>query len=253
MPNETATARLDGMEDEADSLRLFLEEVGRRRLLTPVEELELARRAEQGDLEAKRRLIESNLRLVVAVAKGYRGLGVPFLDLIQEGALGLMRAVEKFDHRRGHRLSTYAIWWIRQSVRRAVSNGSRTIRVPVHVVERQQQLARARRRLSDVLGREPTRVELAEATGLSLRHVGEALAAMRTASATRSTRSTTMTASAVSDATVAPATPIAIPTSASVSAGASLTPSPTIITGRSSGFACMARTTSSFSSGECSE
>ena len=132
----------------ADSLQLFLADVGRHKLLTASEEVTLAKSIERGDLIAKRRMIESNLRLVVSIAKGYRGLGVPFLDLIQEGTLGLNRAVEKFDWRRGFKFSTYATWWIRQSVQRAVANNARTIRVPVHVVERQQKLGRAARRSS---------------------------------------------------------------------------------------------------------
>ena len=125
----------------ADSLQLFLADVGRHKLLTAAEEVALAKAIERGDRLAKRRMIESNLRLVVSIAKGYRGLGVPFLDLIQEGTLGLNRAVEKFDWRRGFKFSTYATWWIRQSVQRAVANHARTIRVPVHVVERQQKLS----------------------------------------------------------------------------------------------------------------
>jgi len=161
----------------ADSLQLFLADVGRHKLLTASEEVTLAKAIERGDLLAKRRMIESNLRLVVSIAKGYRGLGVPFLDLIQEGTLGLNRAVEKFDWRRGFKFSTYATWWIRQSVQRAVANHARTIRVPVHVVERQQKLSRAARRLEVELGREATKDELAEATGLPMQHVDEALGA----------------------------------------------------------------------------
>jgi RNA polymerase primary sigma factor len=161
----------------ADSLQLFLADVGRHKLLTASEEVTLAKSIERGDLLAKRRMIESNLRLVVSIAKGYRGLGVPFLDLIQEGTLGLNRAVEKFDWRRGFKFSTYATWWIRQSVQRAVANHARTIRVPVHVVERQQKLSRAARRLEVELGREATKEELAEATGLPMQHVDEALGA----------------------------------------------------------------------------
>jgi RNA polymerase primary sigma factor len=161
----------------ADSLQLFLADVGRHKLLTAAEEVALAKRIERGDPVAKRTMIESNLRLVVSIAKGYRGLGVPFLDLIQEGTLGLNRAVEKFDWRRGFKFSTYATWWIRQSVQRAVANHARTIRVPVHVVERQQKLSRAARRLEVELGRDATKQELAEATGLPLQHVDEALGA----------------------------------------------------------------------------
>ena len=165
------------MSGAADSLQLFLADVGRHKLLTAADEVILAKPIERGDPTAKRRMIESNLRLVVSIAKGYRGLGVPFLDLIQEGTLGLNRAVEKFDWRRGFKFSTYATWWIRQSVQRAVANHARTIRVPVHVVERQQKLSRAARRLEVELGREATKEELAEATGLPMQHVDEALGA----------------------------------------------------------------------------
>jgi RNA polymerase primary sigma factor len=174
---ETEAAPVVVVSGSADSLQLFLADVGRHKLLTAAEEVMLAKRIERGDVTAKRHMIESNLRLVVSIAKGYRGLGVPFLDLIQEGTLGLNRAVEKFDWRRGYKFSTYATWWIRQSVQRAVANHARTIRVPVHVVERQQKLSRAARRLEVELGREATKEELAEATGLPMQHVDEALGA----------------------------------------------------------------------------
>ena len=174
---EPAQAQAHALVGAADSLQLFLADIGRHKLLTAAEEVMLAKAIERGDLTAKRRMIESNLRLVVSIAKGYRGLGVPFLDLIQEGTLGLNRAVEKFDWRRGYKFSTYATWWIRQSVQRAVANHARTIRVPVHVVERQQKLGRAARRLEVELGREATKEELAEATGLPIQHVDEALGA----------------------------------------------------------------------------
>jgi RNA polymerase primary sigma factor len=174
---EPVPVEVPELSGAADSLQLFLADVGKHRLLTAADEVTLAKRIERGDPVAKRRMIESNLRLVVSIAKGYRGLGVPFLDLIQEGTLGLNRAVEKFDWRRGYKFSTYATWWIRQSVQRAVANHARTIRVPVHVVERQQKLSRAARRLEVELGREATRDELAEATGLPIQHVDEALGA----------------------------------------------------------------------------
>ena len=162
---------------ELDPLRLLLADVGRHKLLTAAEEVKLAKRIERGDVAAKQRMIEANLRLVISIAKGYRGVGVPFLDLIQEGTLGLNRAVEKFDWRRGFKFSTYATWWIRQAVQRAVANNARTIRVPVHIVERQQKLGRAARRLEVELGRDATLEELAEATGLAVQHVDEALSA----------------------------------------------------------------------------
>jgi len=174
---EAAVWAAETLSGAADSLQLFLADVGRHKLLTAADEVTLAKRIERGDPVAKRRMIESNLRLVVSIAKGYRGLGVPFLDLIQEGTLGLNRAVEKFDWRRGFKFSTYATWWIRQSVQRAVANHARTIRVPVHVVERQQKLSRAARRLEVELGREATKQELADATGLPIQHVDEALGA----------------------------------------------------------------------------
>jgi RNA polymerase primary sigma factor len=160
-----------------DSLQLFLAQVGRHRLLTADEEVALAKRVERGDGEARRRMIESNLRLVVSIAKSYRSKGLPFLDLIQEGVLGLTRAVEKFDWRKGYKFSTYATWWIRQAMQRAIANQARTIRLPVHVLERQRKLTGAARRLEVQLGRDASPEELAEATGLERQHVGDALAA----------------------------------------------------------------------------
>ena len=158
-----------------DSLSLFLREIGRYPLLTAAEEVALAKRVERGDQAAKERMITSNLRLVVANAKRYRGHGVPLGDLIQEGTIGLNRAVEKFDWRKGFKFSTYATWWIRQSCQRAISNQAHTIRIPTHVQERQQKLGRTRSRLELELGREPTIEELADATGYKLDHVDEAL------------------------------------------------------------------------------
>jgi RNA polymerase primary sigma factor len=160
-----------------DAVRMYLRSIGRVPLITREDEVRLAKRIEQNDMSAKNALIEANLRLVVSIAKRYSGRGLTLLDLIQEGNLGLIRAVEKFDWRRGFKFSTYATWWIRQSVQRAVANHARTIRVPVHVVERQQKLSRAARRLEVELGREATKEELAEATGLPMQHVDEALGA----------------------------------------------------------------------------
>ena len=160
-----------------DSLQLFLVEVGQHKLLNPAQEVILAKRIERGDLLAKRQMIEANLRLVVSIAKRYRGLGVPFLDLIQEATIGLIRAVEKFNWRRGYKFSTYATWWIRQAAQRAVANHAHTIRIPIHVGERQKQLARAARRLDLELGREATNQELAKATDLPIQQVDDALSA----------------------------------------------------------------------------
>jgi RNA polymerase primary sigma factor len=160
---------------ELDSLRLFLADAGRHALLTAAEEVALAKRVERGDLGAKRRMIESNLRLVVSIAKEHRHRGVPLLDLIQEGSIGLNRAVEKFDWRRGHRFSTYATWWIHQSVYRGAMSQGPTIRLPLHVVERRRKLAVVSRRLESELERTPTREELAAATGFDAQHVEEAL------------------------------------------------------------------------------
>ncbi|HEX2112540.1 MAG TPA: sigma-70 family RNA polymerase sigma factor [Gaiellaceae bacterium] len=165
----------DARPDASDSLQLFLAGIGRYPLLTAAEEVVLAKRIERGDAEAKERMINSNLRLVVSIAKRYRGNGVPFLDLIQDGVIGLNRAVEKFDWRKGYKFSTYATWWIRQAVQRSISGQARTIRVPTHVHERRQTLARHVRALETDLGRPPTHEELAEATGLAPKHVDEAL------------------------------------------------------------------------------
>ncbi|MGH2739338.1 MAG: sigma-70 family RNA polymerase sigma factor [Actinomycetota bacterium] len=145
----------------SDTLRLFLNEIGRHRLLTAEEEVELAKGIEQGDMEAKNRMINSNLRLVVSIAKRYQGYGLSLLDLIQEGVFGLIRATEKFDWRRGLKFSTYATWWIRQAVTRGVHNQARTIRLPAHVAELEFRVARAERELGARLGREPTDEEIA--------------------------------------------------------------------------------------------
>jgi RNA polymerase primary sigma factor len=172
---ELSKAEAAEVREAADSLGLFLGEIGRYQLLTAAEEVELAKRIERGDVEAKNRMITSNLRLVVSVARRYQGHGLPLGDLIQEGIIGLVRAVEKFDWRKGFKFSTYAVWWIRQAVQRAVANQSRTIRIPVHVNERRQKLSRARRDLVAKYGREPTEEELAEEAGLPLDHVRDAL------------------------------------------------------------------------------
>ena len=158
-----------------DSLTLFMNAAGRYDLLTAADEVALAKRIERGDLAAKELMINSNLRLVVSIAKRYQGRDLPLGDLIQEGVIGLNRAVEKFDWRRGFKFSTYATWWIRQACQRAIANQSTTIRVPVHVNERRLKLSRAASQLQAKLGRDPTREELAEAAGLSLQHVDEAL------------------------------------------------------------------------------
>ena len=149
-----------------DSLQLFLKDIGKVRLLTAQEEVDLARRIERGDLDAKQKMVESNLRLVVSIAKNYRNQGLPFLDLIQEGTLGLVRAAEKFDYRKGFKFSTYATWWIRQAIARALADKARTIRIPVHVVEKLNKIGRAERKLVTELGREPTAEEIAHHTGI---------------------------------------------------------------------------------------
>jgi RNA polymerase primary sigma factor len=166
-------------EATSDSLQLFLRDISQRALLTAAEEVELAKRIEKGDTAAKNRMIESNLRLVVANAKRYRGLGLPFLDLIQEGIIGLIRAVEKFDHRRGFKFSTYATWWIRQAMQRALQQQSRTIRIPVHVGQELARVRSAERRLSGELGRDPLPEEVAADVGLAVEQLEELRAAER--------------------------------------------------------------------------
>jgi RNA polymerase primary sigma factor len=162
-----------------DALQLFLNEAGRWPLLTKEEEVELAKRIERGDAEAKEQMINSNLRLVVSIAKRYQGHGLSLLDLIQEGIIGLIRAVEKFDWRRGFKFSTYATWWIRQAVQRGVANKSRTIRIPVHIADREQRIARAERLLAPQLGRQPTEDEIAKQAKLPLKQVREVRQAAR--------------------------------------------------------------------------
>ena len=151
----------DPKELSGDSLQLFLTSIGKVRLLTAAQEVELAKRIERGDLRAKSQMIEANLRLVVSIAKGYRNQGLPFLDLIQEGTLGLVRAVEKFDYRRGYKFSTYATWWIRQSVARALADKGRTVRMPVHVVEKLNKITRFERRAVAERGTVPQVEEIA--------------------------------------------------------------------------------------------
>ncbi|MBI1270896.1 MAG: RNA polymerase sigma factor RpoD [Cyanobacteriota/Melainabacteria group bacterium] len=162
-----------------DSVRLYLREIGRIQLLKPDEEIELARKILQGDMMAKRKLVQANLRLVVSIAKKYIGRGLSFLDLIQEGNLGLIRASEKFDHERGYKFSTYATWWIRQAITRALADKSRTIRVPVHMVETINKLKKVTRQLAQELNRKPTEHELANAMDVSIVKLHEIIKAAK--------------------------------------------------------------------------
>jgi RNA polymerase primary sigma factor len=172
-----ALPRIDRTESDSesegglDALRLYLRAIGKVDLLTAAQEVELAKRIERGDMEAKRQMVEANLRLVVSIAKGYLGRGLSFLDLIQEGSLGLIRAVEKFDYRRGYKFSTYATWWIRQAVTRAVADKSRSIRIPVHMVEKLNRVHFVERQLVQDLGREPEPWEIAEELGWTVQDV----------------------------------------------------------------------------------
>ncbi len=163
------------VEPSLDSLRLYLREIGKVNLLTADQEVTLAKRIERGDMGAKRAMIEANLRLVVSIAKGYLGRGLSFLDLIQEGSLGLIRAVEKFDYRKGYKFSTYATWWIRQAVTRAIADKARTIRIPVHMVEKLNKVVHIERQLVQRLGREPSPEEIAEELEMTTEEVREIL------------------------------------------------------------------------------
>jgi RNA polymerase primary sigma factor len=163
------------VEPSLDSLRLYLRSIGRVGLLTAEQEVSLAKRIERGDMAAKQHMIEANLRLVVSIAKGYLGRGLTFLDLIQEGSLGLIRAVEKFDYRRGYKFSTYATWWIRQAVTRAIADKARTIRIPVHMVEKLNKVVHVERQLVQDLGREPTPEEIARELECTAREVKDIL------------------------------------------------------------------------------
>jgi RNA polymerase primary sigma factor len=163
------------VEPSLDSLRLYLRSIGKVGLLSASEEVALAKRIERGDMRAKEQMVKANLRLVVSIAKGYLGRGLTFLDLIQEGSLGLIRAVEKFDYRRGYKFSTYATWWIRQAVTRAIADKARTIRIPVHMVEKLNNVVHVERQLVQKLGREPTAEEIADELRCSPREVRDVL------------------------------------------------------------------------------
>jgi RNA polymerase primary sigma factor len=170
---ESEPARSSPREVSTDALQLFLKDIGKVELLTAPQEVELAKRIERGDERAKRQMVEANLRLVVSIAKRYRNQGLPFLDLIQEGTIGLVRAAEKFDHRKGFKFSTYATWWIRQAVARALADKARTIRMPVHVVEKLNKIVRTERKLRAELGREPGSREIARELDLTIDEVDQ--------------------------------------------------------------------------------
>ena len=171
--NEATADPVPSESARGNALLLYLREIGQVKLLTPQEEIDLARRIKRGDARAREHMIKANLRLVVKIARDYEGLGVPLLDLINEGNIGLMKGVGRFDPKKGAKLSTYAAWWIKQSIKRALANQSKTIRLPVHVVDKVAQLRRAEARLRETLDRDPTDEELAEETRLNPRRVGQ--------------------------------------------------------------------------------
>ena len=173
-------------EATTDGLQLFLKDIGKVRLLTAQDEVDLAKRIWRGDLDAKQKMVESNLRLVVSIAKNYRNQGLPFLDLIQEGTIGLIHTAEKFDYRRSFKFSTYATWWIRQAIARALADKPRTIRIPAHIVEKLNEIGRAERKLVTGLGREPTAEEIAEVVRLSPRRSSRSSASPKRRSRSRS-------------------------------------------------------------------
>jgi RNA polymerase primary sigma factor len=179
LENRRPAAEATGDGEYTDLVRLFLNEIGRYPLLTADEEIKLAKRIEKGDAEARDQMIRSNLRLVVSIAKRYQGRGLSFLDLIQEGMLGLIRGVEKFDWRRGYKFSTYGTWWIRQAIGRAIHNHSRTIRLPAHLLDRERKIESAERNLAIQLGREPTETEIATAAKVSVRELKQVRDAAR--------------------------------------------------------------------------
>jgi RNA polymerase primary sigma factor len=179
-PIETEEESESWRELTTDSLQLFLKEIGRINLLTAAQEVELAKKIERGDHRAKQQMVEANLRLVVSIAKRYRNQGLPFLDLIQEGTIGLVRAAEKFDYRKGFKFSTYATWWIRQAVARALADKGRTIRMPVHVVEKLNRIMRAERKLQAQNGRVPSSDEVARELDLAIEEVEQILRAAQT-------------------------------------------------------------------------
>src|SRR2546421_12520202 len=178
-PEQIAYLNPEISERTTDAMALFLQEVRRHPLLTREQEVELAKRIERGDLAAKDQLVNSNLRLVISNARKYQGHDLPLLDLIQEGILGLIRAAEKFDWRKGYKFSTYATFWIRQALQRALDNRSRTIRIPVHLGQRERKIGRAQRELAAQMGRDPTDEELAEAAEITLEELQDARAAAR--------------------------------------------------------------------------